>query len=174
MTGSSHSMLTTCGRAPRRPAARPGPPPGQVGQQRLAVGRAAQGGRHPADIAPDVVQPLGVQAHHPDVAAGQPVDGRAHAAVGHGADLAQVLGDDQLRAQLGQQVEVQVVDGQGGAQQLPHRPVQLAAGPGPLEPGAGDGRQLGHLGWVVALVGDADQLLAGPEGADDLGGRRQQ
>jgi hypothetical protein len=33
--------------------------------------------------------------------------------------------------------------------------------------------QPGPLGRVVALMGDADQVAAGPEGADDLGGRRQ-
>jgi hypothetical protein len=53
-------------------------------------------------------------------------------------------------------------------------PVQLPAGPGPLEPEAGDGRQLGYLGRVVALVRHPNEFATGPDGADDLGGRRQQ
>jgi len=94
--------------------------------------------------------------------AGQLVGGGADGVVGDGADLAEVLGDDQVRVQLGQQVDVQVVDGQGGPQQLPHRPVQDPAGAVGREPGAGQGRQPGHLWRVVALMGDSDQVLAGP------------
>jgi hypothetical protein len=65
---------------------------------------------------------LGVQAHHAHRPAGQLVGGGADGTVGDGADLAQVLGDDdQLRVQLGQQVDVQVVDGQRGPEAGPGR-----------------------------------------------------
>ena len=39
---------------------------------------------------------------------------------------------------------------------------------------AGDDRLADDLGRPVALVGDADQLVAETDGADDLGGRRQE
>jgi len=164
----------------RRPAAPGGlaleaaQPLQQPADQGLAGGPAVEGGRDPAEVVPDVAQPPRVQAHHLDVAAGQPLGGRAHGAVGDRADLAQVLGDDHVRGQRGQSVDVQVVDGQGGPEQLAHRPVDVAAGASVREPGGGEGREPGHLRRVVALMRHPDQLAGGPQGADDLGRRRQQ
>jgi hypothetical protein len=101
---------------------------------------------------PDVVEALRVQADHGHRPAGQ--------LVGGGADLVQVLGDNHLWVELGQQVDV--VDEEGSSQQLAHRPVQRPARPAGREPGAGQRRQLGHLGRVVALVGDPTSSSPAP------------
>jgi hypothetical protein len=53
-------------------------------------------------------------------------------------------------------------------------PVDLGAGgPAVIEDAPRQDRLSDNLGWPVAFVGDADELVTEPKGADDLGGGRK-
>ena len=88
-----------------------------------------------------------------------------------GADVALLLGQNQVRGQLGQKVLVQIVKA------VLLRRDQLvdlgARGPGGDEV-PGQERQRLDLGRKIALVSYADQVVPVPEGADELGQRREQ
>jgi len=101
---------------------------------------------------------------------GQPGDRGPDVVEADRADPAQVLGHDHVRGQGGQQLGVDVVDGQRVGDQLADRTVHAGAGGKWPDPGRGQHGPAGHrLWWVVALVGDTDQLLAGTRRGHDLG-----
>jgi hypothetical protein len=117
-----------------------------------------------------------VQADQRDVGlGGHPGDRGADVVEADGADPAQVLGHDHVRGQVGQQLDVDVVDGQRVGDEPADRTVHAGAGGKRPDPGPGQHGPAGHHLWrVVALVGDADQLVVGAHRGHDLGRRGQQ
>ena len=95
---------------------------------------------------------------------------------GHGADAAQILGEDHVGLLTADQVGVESVQRLLGVHAVPHGRVDLARRERPAlgERAAGDDRLRDRVGREVAFVGHADQFVAQPERVDDLGGRRQQ
>jgi hypothetical protein len=104
------------------PVAQPGhhPRPGGPAADRLG---------HPHDVIQDVAQAARMQADQPQVGlGGQPRDRGPDVVDADRADPAQVLGHDYVRGQRGQQLGVDVVDGQGVGDQLADRTVHAGAG----------------------------------------------
>jgi hypothetical protein len=62
-----------------------------------------------------------------------------------------------------------VVDADPLADQVPHSAVDLSTRLAGIDPWLGADRQTAHVLREVALVGDANETVAEPEGADDLG-----
>jgi hypothetical protein len=98
----------------------------------------------------------------------------AHVVVGDGADRAQRLGDDQLGLQVVQRVGVELVDRLSVERPLLDGRVDLGGAETvrqlvPRNPGQGC-----RLRWVVALMGDADDVIAQSEGEQQLGRGRNQ
>ena len=96
---------------------------------------------------------------------------RAHVVDRHGAHGAQRLRDDQVGLQPAQRVLVELVDRPALLGQLPHRAVDLRRGQAAADDIARHPRALARLLRVVALVGDGGDVVADPEGEQDLGGR---
>ncbi len=94
---------------------------------------------------------------------------RDHILVGDGADLADRLGDDQLRLQFGQPFLVERVEGAPFADDLLYRRVDLAGIEIRGKDRRGQVRQLGRCRREVALVGDADHVPAETEREEHLG-----
>ena len=88
--------------------------------------------------------------------------------VGDGADLADRLGDDQVRRQLRQTFLVEAVEGPAFADHLLDGGIDLSRVEPLRQDGRGQVRQLGRRGWVVALVGDADDAVAEAEREEHL------
>ena len=161
------------GRPPGDRGAHDVQPPPQVGHQarppRLATGRLAERADRPEHL----VEVLRVQRQHlgPAAQVGQRVVDHRHV---DRADRAQVLGHDQVGVEVGQRPGVQVVEVLPGRHPGAHRGVDL----GRRQPlGQRAGRHdppLAGLRRVVALEGHADDVVAGAEVEEDLGGRRQQ
>jgi len=85
------------------------------------------------------------------------------------ADFAVHLGDEQVGTEVADAVGIDVVEGFVQAEATANFGVDLAAGHGDIEGRAGAGGKVSHPLWVVALMGTADQRIAGAEGTDDLG-----
>lgn len=136
-------------------------------QPRARLARVGRGGES-ADVGEHLAERRGVERQH----CGRRVDlarDRADVVGGDRADLAQLLGHDQLGAEVEQQVGVERVDRLAGARALLDRRVDLARG----EPGrqlvARDVRKLARRRRVVALVRDGDKLAAEAEREERLG-----
>src|SRR5437899_4342140 len=90
------------------------------------------------------------------------------------ADVAQILGDDDVGPRRLQSRELDLVHGQRILEHQAHLAVDLAAGSDGVHAGAGQRRQTAYRLGEVALVGDADEIGLGAHGADDLRGGRGQ
>ncbi len=138
--------------------------------------RASSTFAHRLDLRDDVVQGVRVERDDLGVGESQFVEGAFDLAARHRADAAEVLGQDHVGAFPAQEILVQDVERVLRVHPLPHGVVDLPRRERPaLGEGApgNDGFRDG-VGWVVALVGHADQIGAHPEGVDDLGRRGQQ
>ena len=101
--------------------------------------------------------------------------GFAHLAIADRAHRAQLLGQDQVGIGLLEGGLIEVVDRRSAVDRIADPPVDLAAvAPTRSSDIARHDRQADDFGRPVALVGDPDELVAQPEGADDLGGGRQE
>ena len=99
---------------------------------------------------------------------------RAEVAARDGADRAEILRQDQVRLERGDQVLVDCVERQPVRERVPDRAVDRAAVErARIDPGGRDDRQGARLRRPVALFGDADEGVREPEGAHDLGRARQ-
>ncbi|OLD06328.1 MAG: hypothetical protein AUI90_13295 [Deltaproteobacteria bacterium 13_1_40CM_3_69_14] len=130
--------------------------------------------RYPADVRPDVRQPRRVEVDDAHVLPGEPRDGAANVVQRDRANLAEVLGDDDVGTSIAKALEIDLVDGEGVAQHFADRAVDRPAGRQGPDAGGGQDGQLTDVGWEVAFVGAADQLRSGAEGADDLGSRGEE
>jgi len=100
-----------------------------------------------------------------------PLDGLLDEHAVGGTHLTDALGDDQVRLQAGERLDVDLVDA-AAALGLDDLAVYLRRRRLGVDARAVDRRQLGHAGRVVTLVGDPDRV--DPERTDDLRRRRQQ
>ena len=98
------------------------------------------------------------------------VDGRNHVFVAHRANVALGLGDDHVGPQGGQKLDVDLVQRGLAGGELVHLLVDRAAGRGGVDQRPRQPRFAGHVARIVALVADADQVLAQAEQVDHLGG----
>ena len=148
-------------RAPRR--AREAPPRDR--------GRARRRRRRSdaLDVIPDVGEPRRPQREDFGRAAGDPTDRFQDLARGDRADLALVLGDDQVGCERGEQRLVDAVDREARGEALPQGAVDFPAGAARVDLGCGDHRQATHVRRKIALVGHPDQVLPESECTDDLG-----
>ena len=90
------------------------------------------------------------------------------------ADLALVLGDDDIGTEVAQPVGVDAVDRQPVAHQVLDPGIDLAAAAAEFELRRGQDRQRLDARRVVAFVGPSDQVAAAAQGADDFGGAADQ
>ena len=145
--------------------------PARGGGDELDAGVLGVGGLgERADVAQDLPDRVRVERDHLRLRV-HPLGHGADVVVGHRADGAQGLRDDQIRLQRAQRILVELVDRAAGGGELPHRAVDLVrrqAGPDHV---ARDLGQLQRLARVVALVGHGGNLVAEPEGEQGLGGR---
>ena len=117
----------------------------------------------------DLFQGCGLQGHDGRIALGD-THGAPHLLVGDGADAAQLLGEDEVRGKLFQELLVKVVDAAAFVQGAADVPVNLRAGAaGVVDGAAGDAGLAGDRGGEIALVRDGDQLLLQAKGAGNLG-----
>ena len=123
-----------------------------------------------ADVRQHVAQTVRVGRHQLTV---QPQfgDGRLDDHRVDGAHLADTLRDDDVGVDGGQRLAVDPVDAALGFGVL-HLCVDVGASGGGVDPRLDDGRTVGRLWRVVALVGGRDRLDA--QRVDDLRRRRQQ
>ena len=146
--------------------------------QRLhEVDRGVLGLGHRADRGDRVEDALdggGLERDHRDVCvdgAGDLVD----LAVAHGADAAQLLGQDEVGLGGGQRRLVQRVERGAAMDRSRDEPVDVARRRRrQVMDAPRHDRLADDLGRVVALVRDAHELIAESDGAHDLGGRREE
>ncbi len=96
-----------------------------------------------------------------------------HVRVGDSAHVAQFLGQDEVGAQLAQQVFVEGVDGAVIVDAAGHQAIDRSAVTGGVECGRGDHRLGPSDRRVVALMGHRDEVVGEPKRAHDLGGAGQ-
>ena len=142
----------------------------QVGGEAGTLGGAARG---LADLLDGAGNALEVEGREGEDAGAKlllvhdPVD----LALAHGADIAEGLGDDEVGLELAQAGDIDRVGRAAGGEEVADGGVDLGLGKAArLDGGAGEDGEAARLGGVVALVGDADDLVAGADGEDDLGG----
>jgi hypothetical protein len=124
---------------------------------------SAQGSGDPLHVVEDVPKPRGLEADHVHLASvGHAGHGAPHVVQGHGAHLAEVLGDDHVGRQLCKLLVVHPVDAERVNHHLPDRPVDVGAAPERLDPGPGQHRSVLDLFRKVALVGYADEIVSAP------------
>ena len=129
------------------------------------------------ELGDDVLERVRDRARPPSVGRrGRAAEGLLDLPGRHRAHPAQVLREDHVGLLAPEQVGVEHVERLLGVHAFPHRRVDLARTERPAlgERAAGDDRLRHRVGREVALVGDADQVVAQAEGVHDLGGRRQQ
>ena len=168
--GSSHSRAITRGglgapeTAARTAASRPSSSPRSSCASASRPGRLAE----PDHVLEHLAERARVLLEHPRLAR-QPRGDLEHVLVGDGADVADRLGDDQVRRQLGQPLLVELVE----------RPALADASPSPPRRSRRRRARRAARCWVrwgseracgrvVALVGDRDDALAEPEGEEHL------
>ena len=96
-------------------------------------------------------------------------------AVADRADRAQLLGQDEVRVGRLERLLVELVERRAAVDRLADEAIDLTRRAlGQVVGRAGDRRDRCGLGRPVALVGHPDELVAEPEGEDDLGRRRQE
>ena len=96
-------------------------------------------------------------------------------AVAHRTDGAQLLGQDQVRIERRQRALVERVQRRAAMDGRGDEPVDVALGrAGQVVGAARDDGLADDLGRIVALVRDADELIAETDRADDLGGGREE
>ena len=89
----------------------------------------------------------------------------------HGADIAEGLRDDEVGLERAQAGDINGVRRATGCEQTADGGVDLGLGKAVrLDGGAGEDGQAARAFGVVTLVGDADDLIAGAHGENDLGG----
>ena len=164
----------------RRPAARalPATAARTAASRRLQLGRAARAARasipaaSPSRVTSSSTSPrlLG-SCCSTRGGARQPRRDLDHVLEGDRADVADGLGDDQVRRQLGQPLLVEAVERLAFADDRLHRGVDLAGAEPVGEDGRGQVRQLARRRRVVALVGDRDHVAAQAEREQHLGRR---
>ncbi len=124
-----------------------------------------------ADRLLDLLEVARIQRHGLDVDAGDALDLAAR----NGADLAEILRDDQVGGELLEQFRVDLVERPAVAERVAHGAVDLGAPELVRVDARGrDDRHGLHLGWVVALVRTPDEVVSEPEGGDDLGRARNE
>ena len=119
---------------------------------RVSVTGRAGGGRQILQGAGDVVQRVGVEGEHPGPGrqSGHGLLGRAD---GHGADVADGLGQHQVRPEGGQPIRIDLVDAAVGLHRAADGGVDLGAAQARrVEARSADAGPIEHLGRVVALV----------------------
>jgi hypothetical protein len=126
-----------------------------------------------ADVAHGLAEGGGIERDDPR-GRGQLGGDPAHVSRGHRAHRAQILRHDQVGLELGQQVLVQHVDRLAALRALAHRGVDLGGAQARRQHVAGDLRQALDRGRVVALVRDADHVVAEAQREEQLGGVRDQ
>jgi hypothetical protein len=96
-------------------------------------------------------------------------------AVADRADVAQLLGQDQVGMGVLERVLVERVERRAAVDRVGDEAIDLAAGrAAEVVDAPREHRLADDLGRPVTLVGDADELVLEPEGADDLGcGRKE-
>src|SRR6266566_3658639 len=95
--------------------------------------------------------------------------------IAHGADLAELLGQDQVRPGVLQGSLVEGVQRRAAVNRVADEPVDISAPARTVvEDAARHDGLADDLRRPVALVGYADELIAEPKGADDLGGGRKE
>jgi hypothetical protein len=143
------------GGAGKRREPRPHP-----GHERIGLGLAAERAAGPADVAVHAVERPAREADdlgRPLEDGGEP----SRLAVGDGADLAQLLGHDDVRRELGEAPGVHGDDRPPRLARRAHRRVDRAARERRGDRRRRDRRDAGDGGGPVALVRAADQLLDG-------------
>ncbi len=93
---------------------------------------------------------------------------------GDGADLAELLGDDEVGAFTFEEARIEVVDAAAGMVGGADRGIDFSAAQTGGEGDAADEGLAADFGWVVAVVGDTDDGVAPAEGVEDLRGAGEQ
>ena len=119
----------------------------------------------------DLVQGAGVEGEDLGLAA-EDIQGLVDLAGGDRADRAQVLGQDQVGAQVADGLGVEPVDRLSAADTRADQPVDLGWFGGRRQGRARHHPHPAGLGWPVAFVGDPDQVSFQPQGVDDFRGAR--
>ena len=89
-----------------------------------------------------------------------------------GADGAELLGEEEVGRELGQALLVEGVEARAGGELRRDRGVDLLRRHAGREGAAGEDRPRPRLRRIVALVRHADDVVAGAQGEEDLGGVR--
>ena len=129
--------------------------------------------RHGDDVGEDVVERRRLERNQARVAA-QPFRRASDDVIRDRADLAQFLGDDQIRLEPFEQFGIQGVEARALVETAPHVTIDLARTRGMRESAC---RKLGlraGLGRKIALMRDAGETVPEPERVNDLGRARQQ
>src|SRR3712207_6582831 len=150
-----------------------GEPPFEGGNLLAGLVAAAEGLPHPYGVVEDVAQRVGVEGQDFGLFP-QPGYRALDEARGDGAYVAEALGNDQVRSELLEELDVQSID----ASRVRHMPLDggVYLGAGHAAPPYFAARELGELldaCGVVALVGHADEGVARPGEVDQLGAARQ-
>ena len=158
----------------RRPRAHRFHAPAKLRDDPIGPRLHAERHRDATDVREDLVEGLRLEVHHLRRSRQGGGEGR-HALEADGTDVAQPLGDDDLRGEAPQQRLVHGVEGPGALQLRLHPAVDVGARQRvPVDRAAGDPRQPVHGGGVVALVAHAHQVVEHAERGDDLRRRRQE
>ena len=124
----------------------------------------------PAQVIPDVVQAFGVQVDDLQIRVGELSGRRTDVFEGNRADLAQILGDDDVRPRALQAFDIDVVDRQGIGEDATHIAIDDHARGAGHDPRRGQDRQALNLFWPITFVGDTHERIAQAQGAHQLRG----
>jgi hypothetical protein len=134
----------------------------------------ADGPRDPQDVVPNVVEPLGVQVDDAYVVHREPGDSGLHVIQGNGAHIAEVLRDDHVGPRFPELLHVDLVDRQHVLEHVADGLVDRPAAGKRADPGGSQHGDVLDAGRVVALVRATDEIVLRAQGADDLGGTREE
>ena len=133
----------------------------------LRVGHRADG----RDRVEDALDRRRFERHDRDVGIDRARD-IVHLAVADRANLAQLLGQDQVRMRVLEGGFIERVERGAAVDRVAHEPVDVAAArQREVEHAARHHRRTGDLRRPIAFMRDANELVAQAEGSNDLGGR---
>jgi hypothetical protein len=143
---------------------------GDVRHQALARVGIARRLREPGKVGQDLAKGGGVERDHLR-AGGQALGHGLHVIERHGTHRAHGLGHDQVHAEPGEHLLVELVQRLAPAGALAYGVVDLAGGEALADHAAGEMGQSLRARRIITLVGHPGHGIAEPEGEEHLGGR---
>ena len=146
----------------------------QLLNQTLALPLAPERAGDFSDVLPDVGEGVGLKRYDFHAPATPRVQRHLDIFEAYGANLAMVLGDDDIWPERFELLRIDAVDGKSFLQDGLHAGVYVVARAAHRKFRLRQGRQARYVGREVAFMGTADKEVASAERTDNLRGTRDQ